>query len=122
MSVLRAPPPTHPRLAGFGQVGWHTRSGGLPVARGDRLSGTAPLGGSGRNGESRLRHPLRALSREAWHLRLVVARGESPATLAILIGTWIAIVVPLVALVCGLAFGVSYLVTGSPGSSYPSIP
>jgi hypothetical protein len=39
------------------------------------------------------------------------AKGESAATPLILIGTWIALVVPLVALVVGLALLIAYLVT-----------
>ncbi len=66
-----------------------------------------------------LRHPLHAAGHELGHLEEVARKGESPATLAILLATWVAIVLPLVALVAGLAFGVSYLVTGSAGTRYP---
>jgi len=69
-----------------------------------------------------LRHPIRAVEHEAEHLKDVVAQGDSGATPLILIGTWLAVVLPLVALVTGLAFGISYLVTGSPGTHYPPIP
>ncbi len=69
-----------------------------------------------------LRHPLRAAEQEVEHLRRIVDDGQSAATPAILIGTWIALVVPLVAIVVGVAFGAAYLVTGSAGTKYPSAP
>jgi hypothetical protein len=51
-----------------------------------------------------LRRPLEAAEREAGHLRDIAEEGESGATPAILIGMWIAVVVPLVAAVIALAF------------------
>jgi hypothetical protein len=57
------------------------------------------------------RHPLRAAERELEHLREIAGEGESAATPAILIGTWIAILLPLVAIVIALAVGIAYLVT-----------
>lgn len=58
-----------------------------------------------------LRHPIRSAEHEAVHLREIVEEGESGATLAILIGTWIVVVVFLVSLVVTAAFVVAYLVT-----------
>ena len=56
-----------------------------------------------------LRHPIQAAEHEAEHLREIVEEGESEATLAIRIGTWIVIV--LVAVVLTAALLVAYLVT-----------
>lgn len=56
-------------------------------------------------------HPLRAAVHEVEHLRHIVSEGESPAALAILIGTWIAIVVPLVGLVVALALAAADIAT-----------
>lgn len=56
-------------------------------------------------------HPIRAAEYEGEHLRRIVSEGESPAALAILIGTWIAIVVPLVGLVVALALAAAYVAT-----------
>jgi hypothetical protein len=47
---------------------------------------------------------------------------RSAATPVILIGTWIAVVLPLIAIVVALAFGAAYLITGSSGTSYPPAP
>jgi hypothetical protein len=58
-----------------------------------------------------LRHPIRSAEHEAEHLREIVEEGESGATLAILIGTWIVVVVFLVGVVVATAFVVAYLVT-----------
>jgi hypothetical protein len=58
-----------------------------------------------------LRHPIRSAEREAEHLREIVEEGESGATLAILIGTWIVVVIFLVGVVVTTAFVVAYLVT-----------
>ena len=58
-----------------------------------------------------LLHPIRAAEHEAEHLRRIVSEGESPAALVILIGTWIAIVVPLVGLVVAVALAAAYLAT-----------
>ena len=59
--------------------------------------------------ESRLRHPIRAAEREAEHLREVVEEGESAATPAILIGTWLVVAVVLVASVVNILLGSSPL-------------
>ena len=56
-----------------------------------------------------IRHPIQAAEHEAEHLREIVEEGESEATLAIRIGTWIVIV--LVAVVLTAALLVAYLVT-----------
>jgi cobalamin biosynthesis protein CobD/CbiB len=63
------------------------------------------------DGVGSIRHPIRAAEHEAEHLRRIVREGESAATPLILIGAWIALVVPLVALVVGLALLIAYLVT-----------
>jgi hypothetical protein len=53
----------------------------------------------------------------------VASAGDSAATPAILVVTWIAAVVPLVAIVIGPAFGVAYLVTrGGGGIAEPARP
>jgi hypothetical protein len=57
-----------------------------------------------------LRHPIQAAEHEAEHLREIVEEGESETTLAILIGTWIVVIV-LVAVVVTAALLVAYLVT-----------
>jgi mono/diheme cytochrome c family protein len=69
-----------------------------------------------------LRHPVQAAEHEAEHLRRIVDEGKSEATPAILIGTWIAFVVPLVAIVIAIAFGTAYLITGNAGTAYPRAP
>ena len=83
-------------------------------------NGIEPLAEESR--ERTLRHPLHAAEHEVEHLKEVAATGESPATPAILVVTWIAMVLPLLALVIGLAFGVAYLVTGSAGIRHPAGP
>lgn len=70
--------------------------------------------------EDALRHPVQSAEHGIEHLKEIVEAGESVATPAILTATWIAIVLPLVAIVVGLAFGVAYLVTGSAGTHYPA--
>lgn len=54
------------------------------------------------------RHPLRSAEREAAHLKDVADEGRSPATLAILIGTWIVVAGMLVSSVVGLALLAAY--------------
>ena len=46
---------------------------------------------------------LEAAEREAEHLRGIAEEGESGATPAILVGMWVAVVVPLVAAVVALS-------------------
>jgi hypothetical protein len=58
--------------------------------------------------ESFVRHPIRATVEDATHIRQVAARGESPATPAILVGVVLAFVVPLTAIIMLLAFGIAY--------------
>jgi hypothetical protein len=58
-----------------------------------------------------LHHPLHAAEHEIEHLWSLAAEGESAATPVILIGTWIAVVVPLVLAVVGIALVVAYLIT-----------
>jgi hypothetical protein len=72
-------------------------------------------------GDGPLRHPIHAAEREIEHLHDIASEGESPATPAILIGTWVAAVVPLVAIVIALAFTIAYLVTRG-GSESPTTP
>ena len=67
-------------------------------------------------------HPIKAVEHELRHLKGVVDEGQSGASLLILVGTWLALVLPLVALVSFLAWGVADLVTGSPGWHYPPGP
>ena len=57
-----------------------------------------------------LRRVLEAAEREAEHLRGIAEEGESGATPAILIGLWIAVVVPLVAAVVALALVATALI------------
>jgi hypothetical protein len=61
-----------------------------------------------RQHESFAHHPIHATVEEAAHLRQVAAKGESPATPAILIGAVLAFVVPLAAIVMVLAFGIAH--------------
>lgn len=68
------------------------------------------------------RHSLRSAQHEVEKLKEIAERGESAATPAILTVTWIAIVLPLIAIVVALAFGAAYLVTGSAGTRYPAVP
>jgi hypothetical protein len=68
------------------------------------------------------RHPLRSAEHEVERLKEIAERGESAATPAILTVTWIAMVLPLVAIVVALAFGAAYLITGSAGTRYPAGP
>jgi hypothetical protein len=68
------------------------------------------------------RHPLRSTEHEVEKLKEIAETGESAATPVILTVTWIAIVLPLVAIVVALAFGAAYLVTGSTGTRYPAGP
>ncbi len=58
-----------------------------------------------------LRHPIQAAEHEAEHLREIVEEGESETTLAILVGTWIVVVIVLVAVVVTASLLVAYLVT-----------
>ncbi len=55
--------------------------------------------------ESFVRHPIHATVEEATRVGHVAARGESPATPAILVGAVLAFVVPLAAIIMVLAFG-----------------
>ena len=55
-----------------------------------------------------LRHPVRATVHEAGHLREIAAKGDSPATPAILAGIVIAFVVPLAALLILVDFTVGH--------------
>ena len=58
-----------------------------------------------------LRHPLRSAEREAAHLRDVADEGESAATPAILIATWLVFAGLLVASAVSLALLAAYLLT-----------
>jgi len=87
-----------------------------------RSNDHAHADGAGETSSKALRHPLRTAEHEVEHLMEIAKEGESAATPAILTVTWIVIVLPLVAIVVGLAFGVAYLVTGSAGTRYPSAP
>ena len=64
-----------------------------------------------------VRHPLRTVRREAEHLKEIADRGEGASTPAILAVTWMAIALPLIAVVIGLAFGLAYLVAGNTGTA-----
>jgi hypothetical protein len=70
----------------------------------------------GDEGESGLRHPIHAVEREVHELRDTAARGESSRTPAILAGTMVTFLIPLVALVIAVAFGAAYLVKRDSGS------
>jgi hypothetical protein len=59
--------------------------------------------------QTRFATPVQAAEHEAEHLHQIVDEGKSEATPAILIGAWIAFVVPLVAIVIAIAFGTAYL-------------
>jgi mono/diheme cytochrome c family protein len=72
--------------------------------------------------EHGLRHPLESAEHEVARLKEIVDDGKSAATPAILAVTWIAIVLPLLAVVVALAYGVAYLVTGSAVAHYPAAP
>ena len=74
--------------------------------------------------ESPLAHPIHAAEHEVEHLAEVADEGESPATPAILGGTLILILIPVVAILIGLSFLVAYLVTrnDSSGSTPWSLP
>jgi Pyruvate/2-oxoacid:ferredoxin oxidoreductase gamma subunit len=57
---------------------------------------------------SSTRHPIRAITHEAAHLRSIAAKGESPATPAILVGFVLVFIVPIAAFLILLAFGVMH--------------
>jgi cytochrome c5 len=61
--------------------------------------------------ESNLPHPIQAAEHELEHLQDVAEEGKSPATPAILGGTLIVILIPIVALLIGASFLTAYLVT-----------
>jgi hypothetical protein len=54
------------------------------------------------------RHPFRRAEAEAEHLREVGEEGESPETPVIVVGTVLAIVVPLAAALIFVGFAVSH--------------
>ena len=60
--------------------------------------------------ESALRKPVDAVEHEARELRDTAAKGKSSATPAILAGTTITVLVPIVALVIAVALGTAYFV------------
>jgi hypothetical protein len=60
--------------------------------------------------ESLARHPVRAAEQEAEHLRKIADEGENPRTPAILVGTVLLFIVPIVALLIALAFTVAHFV------------
>lgn len=60
--------------------------------------------------ESFVRHPMQTAEEEAAHVRQVAAKGENPATPFILVAAVIAFLVPIVATVMILAFGIPHLV------------
>jgi hypothetical protein len=66
------------------------------------------------------RHPVRAVEHEVEHLHEVVDKGESGATPAIMAGSVLMLVVPLAALVIGVALTVAYFVTRGGGGSSSS--
>lgn len=63
------------------------------------------------------RHSIRAADREVEHLHDIASEGESGATPAILIATWVAAIVPLLAIVIALAFTVAHFATRGEGDS-----
>jgi hypothetical protein len=77
---------------------------------------------AGKRLEHAVRHPLRSTEHAIEKLKEIAEAGESAATPAILTATWIAILLPLLAIVVALAFGAAYLVTGSAGTRYPVAP
>ena len=66
--------------------------------------------------ESALRRPLHAVEREVHELRDTAASGRSAATPAILAGSMVTFLIPIIALVLVLAFGAAYLVKRHNGS------
>jgi cytochrome c5 len=72
--------------------------------------------------ESPLAHPIEAVEHEVEHLADVADQGDSPATPAILGGTLVLVLIPVVGILIGASFLVAYLVTrgdGSPASPTP---
>jgi hypothetical protein len=55
-----------------------------------------------------VRHPIHATVEEAAHLRDVAEEGESPATPVIVVAAVLVFVVPLVAALTLLAFGIAH--------------
>jgi hypothetical protein len=55
-----------------------------------------------------VRHPIHATVEEAAHLRDVAEDGESPATPVIVVAAVLVFVVPLVAVLTLLAFGIAH--------------
>jgi hypothetical protein len=55
-----------------------------------------------------VRHPIHATVEEAAHLRDVAENGESPATPVIVVAAVLVFVVPLVAVLTLLAFGIAH--------------
>jgi len=76
----------------------------MALSASSQLRRCGPARRTGQRDGDLLRRPLEAAEREAGHLRDIAEEGESGATPAILIGMWIAVVVPLVAAVIALAF------------------
>jgi hypothetical protein len=64
-----------------------------------------------------LRHPIRSAEREAAHLKDVADEGESAATPAILIATWVVVAALLVATAVSLALLAAYLIARWRGRS-----
>jgi hypothetical protein len=87
-----------------------------------RLDHAAHGEAAGKRLEHAVRHPLRSTEHEIEKLKEIAEAGESAATPAILTATWIAILLPLLAIAVALAFGAAYLVTGSAGTRYPVAP
>jgi outer membrane protein assembly factor BamB len=67
--------------------------------------------------ESHLPHPIQAAEHEVEHLHDVAEEGKSPATPAILGGTLILILIPIVAILIAASFLTAYLVTRGDDSS-----
>jgi quinohemoprotein ethanol dehydrogenase len=93
-------------------AGMEQRTDGHPAAE----APSPPVAG---NGESSIRHPIRAMEHEAEHLREVATRGEDETTPAIVVGGVMMFLIPIVALVLALTLGVTYLVTHGSNSAGP---